>query len=131
LRIISCLPGLYSLLAFVVARRVRVDGNSMYPELCEGDFLLFDRLAYVRDEPRAGDIVLARHPSRDMRIVKRLVATPGQAVRGITLEGGQYWLEGDNAESSDSRDFGPVTRRDLLARAWLVYWPAARLRAIR
>ena len=49
---------------------------------------------------------------------------PGDIAGGRTLVGGEYWVEGDNVgASTDSRAFGPVRRRHLLARAWLIYWP--------
>lgn len=139
LRIISRAPGLYSALAFLLARRVTVRGLSMTPTLLPGERLLFDRLAYVRDRPRAGDIVLVAHPLRPpLRLVKRLAGVPGDVIEGRALRrggggslfgkngsrGGEYWVAGDNEDAStDSREFGPVHRRDLLGRAWLRYWP--------
>jgi signal peptidase I len=131
LRIISAVPGLYSLLAFGAARRVRVEGWSMFPALMPGERALFDRLAYARDRPRRGDIVLAQHPRRNLRMVKRITAVPGDTAGGRALAAGEYWLEGDNADgSTDSRDFGPIPRRQLLARGWLVYWPSDRWRRL-
>ena len=126
LRLISAVPGLYSLLAFLLARRVRIEGRSMAPAFLEGERALFDRLAYRRDRPRTGDIALVQHPERPgLRLVKRIAAVPGQSAGGRLLARGEYWVEGDNAaESTDSRDFGPVRRRHLLARGWLVYWPS-------
>jgi signal peptidase I len=130
LRLLSAVPGLYALLAFACARRVRIEGESMAPALLPGERVLFDRLAYNRGRPRAGDVVLVQHPQRrELRIVKRIVAVPGETARGRTLARGEFWVEGDNARAStDSRDFGPVRRRQLLARGWLVYWPTARWR---
>ena len=60
-------------------------------------------------------------------MVKRLTGVPGDTFGGRTLGRGEYWVVGDNAEeSTDSRVFGPVRRRDLLGRAWVRYWPAER-----
>ena len=126
LRLISAVPGLYALVAFACARRVHLDGISMSPTLLSGERALFDRLAYQRDRPARGDIVLVRHPANpDLRMVKRITAVPGDITRDDTvLERGEYWVEGDNAgASTDSRAFGPVGRQLLLARAWLIYWP--------
>ena len=102
----------------------------MMPALLPGERLLFNRLAFVRDRPRAGDIVLVSHPLRpEFRLVKRLAGVPGDAIDGNTLGRGEYWVLGDNeSESTDSREFGPVHRRDLLGRAWVRYWPTARWR---
>ena len=125
LRLISVVPGLYALLAFACARRVRIHGRSMSPALLPGERVLFDRLAFTRDHPRAGDVALLRRPGRPaLRLVKRITAVPGDIAGGRTLERGEYWVEGDNVgASTDSRSFGPVRRRHLLARAWLVYLP--------
>lgn len=128
LRLISAIPGVYSCLALVFARRVTVRGGSMVPELLPGDGLLVDRLTYVRGGPRRGDIVLVSHPLRpDLRMVKRLTGLPGDTVGERLLARGEYWVEGDNAEAStDSREFGPVRRSDLLGRGWIRYWPVER-----
>lgn len=154
LRLISRLPAAYTCVAFFAARRVAVSGWSMAPALRHGDRVLFDRLAYLRDRPARGDVVLAVHSARPgIRMVKRLVGLPGDAVaiegnrcwvngerighlpgeprgdakHGLRLKSGEYFLAGDDLDfSTDSRELGPVQRRDLLARAWIVYWPPDR-----
>lgn len=143
LRAVSRVPGVYTALAFVLARRSTVRGPSMTPTLLPGERLLFDRLAYVRRRPKAGDIVLVAHPLRpELLLVKRLVGVPGDVVEGRPLggnlfgknvsRGGEYWVLGDNeSESTDSREFGAVRRRDLLGRAWLRYWPTERWEVFR
>ncbi len=96
----------------------------MSPALLPGERVLFDRLAFTRDRPRAGDVALLKRPGRPGLLVKRIKAVPGDTAGGRTLKRGEYWVEGDNVgASTDSRAFGPVRRRHLLARAWLVYWP--------
>jgi signal peptidase I len=132
LRVTSRVPGVYATLAFFVARRVTVNGWSMAPALLSGERLLLDRLAYVRDRPRIGDIVLVAHPLRpQLRMVKRLAGVPGDTTGGRTLARGEYWVLGDNTDgSTDSREFGPVRRRDLLGRAWIRYWPLERWRIL-
>ena len=158
LRALLALPGVYPIVAFLFARRAVIRGGSMYPTLAPGEYVLFDRFAYRRSPPRRGDIVLASHPSRPgMRIVKRVVALPGD---GVTIDGDRCWVNGvpyGQAEgeppasgrtstlgddeylllgdapyaSTDAREFGPVTRHAIQARAWLVYWPPNRARVIR
>ena len=126
LRAVRAIPGVYALLAFLTARRIAVRGGSMLPALAPGERVLFDRLAYVLDRPRTGDIVLARHPARPgVRMIKRVAEREG-------LGRGEYWLLGDNAEgSTDSRTLGAFRRRDIVGRAWVVYWPAERFRRLR
>lgn len=125
LKALSRVPGAYTLLAFLLARRVSVLGPSMLPTLHPGERILFDRLAYLRSRPQVHDIVLVAHPLRpDLRMIKRLAGVPGDTIDNQTLAKGQYWVLGDNStESSDSREFGPIHRQHLLARAWLRYWP--------
>jgi signal peptidase I len=131
------LPGVYQALAFLTARRAVVRGPSMYPTLAPGEYVLFDRLAYRRGPPRPGDVVLAtdpREPAR--RIIKRVAGAPGERVtvdgRTWTLGEGEWLLLGDAPDfSTDGRDFGPVGRESIQARAWLVYWPPNRMRQVR
>jgi signal peptidase I len=154
------LPAVYHLLALLLARRVVVRGWSMYPTLAPGEYVLFDSLAYRLGTPHRGDIVLALHPTRPRhRIVKRVVAVPGDRVatsdgvcwvNGVacddaassgampdpgdagTLSHEEYFLLGDWPDAStDARHFGPVHRRALKARAWLVYWPVRRFRVVK
>jgi signal peptidase I len=154
-------PLLYPLIAFLFARRVVVQGWSMYPTLAPGERVLFDSLAYRGERPRRGDVVLARHPERpSMKLVKRVAAVPGDRVTpqgndwqveeaagqatapsaGAAAGGEQVWtlgedeyfLLGDAPElSTDARHFGAVSGRQIQGRAWLVYWPPQRLRRVR
>jgi len=95
----------------------------MMPALSPGERVLFDRLAYVVDGPRVGDIVLARHPARPgLRMVKRIAEATGADA---------YVLLGDNPDAStDSRTLGSFRRTDIVGRAWVVYWPPERFRVL-
>ncbi len=118
------MPGGYAILAFLTAKRVAVRGRSMLPALAPGERVLFDRLAYVLERPRTGDIVLARHPARPgVRMIKRVAEKVGRD---------EYLLFGDNADAStDSRTLGAFQRGDIVARSWLVFWPPERVRRLR
>ena len=131
-RLVLRLPGVYQALAFLTARRAVVRGPSMYPTLAPEERVLFDRLP-----PRRGDVVLASHPQRPgTRIIKRVAGAPGERVtvgeRTWTLGEGEWLLLGDAPDfSTDGRDFGPVGRESIQARAWFVYWPPRRMRRVR
>ncbi|MES2106424.1 MAG: signal peptidase I, partial [Pseudomonadota bacterium] len=70
----------------------QVPSSSMYPTLVEGDRVIADRLAYdvkipftdviVKHiaDPQRGDIVTFSSPEDGMRLVKRLIAVPGDVV---------------------------------------------------
>ena len=70
---------------------------------------------------RPGDVVVARRPDRPhLEIIKR--------IRSIDAAG-SIFLVGDNPrESTDSRDFGPVSREQVLARVRWRYWPLPPIR---
>ena len=97
--------------------RVAVAGDSMRPTLDDGDWLLCRRAPAARGV-RQGDVVVLERPDRrGLLIVKRAVR---RAPEG-------WWVEGDNAAASDdSRLFGPVPDRFVVARVAARYWPRPR-----
>lgn len=98
-----------------------------------GDRLLVESLTYRLRPPRIGEAVLVSWPyalarRKDDAVVdiKRVTAGPGQRAtlpEGARVLGADEWyLLGDNlSESTDSRQLGPVRRRDLLGRVWFKY----------
>jgi nickel-type superoxide dismutase maturation protease len=104
--------------------RVIVEGGSMAPALAPGDWAL----AIPVRRPRVGDVVVVEHPGRPgYEMVKRLIAGPAGRVGDRILGSDEWWIEGDFAHAStDSRQFGPVTRDRLKAKVVLIYWPKER-----
>ena len=93
-------------------RTVEVTGDSMLPALRPGDWLLVRSGARVAP----GDVVVARHPRRDLLIVKR----------AARREGDGWWLESDNQRAAgrqDSWDFGAVADDLIVGRVVARYWP--------
>ncbi len=103
--------------------RVEVRGWSMAPALADGDWALA-----VRGGPRRGAVVVLEDPRRPgVELVKRVVAGPGDvAPDGQVLGPDAWWVEGDGAGSTDSRDFGPVAGAAVRGRVVLVWWPRLR-----
>jgi len=109
---------LTTIITFFTGIRARVNGWSMYPTLSPGEGVLFQRYG----DPAVGDIVLAKDPRDGRDLIKRIAEIDGPDA---------YVLLGENPESStDSREFGPVSRAALIGRAWLVYWPPRHARRL-
>ena len=87
----------------------------MTPRLRPGALVVARRID-DRTPLRVGDVVVARRPDRpELEIIKRITAIDA---------GGAIFLAGDNpAASTDSRQFGAVTRQHIVARVRWRYWP--------
>ena len=144
------LTAIIFLLVNTATGRFRIEGQSMEPNLHDSEYVLIDKISYLLHPPERGDvIVLLRPGERDY--IKRIIGLPGDTVEirggqvlvnGVVLEEpyisqpiradlparqvepDRYFVMGDNRNnSSDSRSFGTVAAKDIVGRAWLVYWP--------
>ena len=86
---------------------VKVNGNSMWPTLRDGDIARFEKIDSKLIEPNL--IVLFKHPfKKDFNLIKRI----------STIEGGEVFLVGDNPDpnaSEDSHNFGLIDIEDIIA----------------
>jgi Peptidase S24-like len=97
---------------------VVVRGRSMEPTLRDGDRLL----VVPGGRPRAGRVAVVHLPGGRPLSVKRLA---------FPAEGG-WWVERDNpAEGVDSWQVGAIPAADVVAIAWLRYWPPRRVGRVR
>lgn len=122
----------------------RVIGDSMAPLLKNNDWIITDRLVYLRSDPSFGDIVVIHKKDvLDQPIVKRVIGVPldtleieagklyrnhklvqndfaamdkSENMKKITVPKNCYFLMGDNRKvSNDSRRWkNPFVRRDEL-----------------
>ena len=142
-----------ALLHLLTSLPYRIEGDSMLPNLDDGQYVLITRSSRPLER---GDIVVHRHPmGLDGYYVKRIIGLPGEHVR---IESGQVYVDevpleedypilgpdqndppqkewwndaseyvmiGDNRREShdDSRAFGSVPAALILGRVWLRYWP--------
>jgi signal peptidase I len=72
----------------------RVEGDSMFPTLHNGEYILVDKVSYLLHSPRRGDIIVfhavpALQPDRDF--IKRIVAVPGDTV---AVRNGSVYING-------------------------------------
>lgn len=151
--------GLMAVILFVLlqatVQNTVVEGQSMEPNLADGQRLLVNKLAYRFGEPQRGDIVVIDSPrGTSEKLIKRIVGMPGEEIElrqgrvyidGRLLEEfyhprvgmrpypptviapDHYFLLGDNRDhSGDSRVWGPVHSEMIVGRAWLSLWPPER-----
>lgn len=111
----------------LLVRRNVVEGRSMLRAYGPGDHVLVESLTYRLRRPRVGEVVVLRRPGgAARRVLKRVVAGPGTRVsvwgEDRVLGPGEWFVLGDNLdESTDSREWGPVGTKDIVARVWLKY----------
>lgn len=143
--------------------RVTVSGSSMNPTLNSGDVVLVNRLAYDLGRPDRFDAAVFVRPGSGMNI-KRVVGLPGETVQildqviyidgeplevpkaleavaipgvaeyPIELGDDEYFLLGDNHESSEDSRFatiGNIRREQFIGKAWLRFQPLSDFGLIR
>lgn len=139
--------------------QVRVSGNSMQPLLDARDVVLVNRLAYDLGRPGRFDVVVFERGD-EKKNVKRVIGLPGETVQirdGLVFVNGsplkapdgleqvslagmaenpivlgedEYFLLGDNRDSSEDSRFaniGNVKREQIQGKVWLRILPLLRL----
>jgi signal peptidase I len=115
---------LMSLFRSVIADWNHVPSGSMEPSILVGDRILVDKLAYdlclsfthislmQLDQPKRGDIVIFESAVADERLVKRLIALPGDRV---AMRDNRLWLNGEwlNYRKTEENAAGAVLSEDL------------------
>jgi len=143
------------LITFVI-QGFRVFGSCMEPNLRTGERLIGNKFVYRFGDPGRGDVVVFRFPPEPKKVfIKRIVALPGETVeirQGTVFVNGEALAEpyvrkaahgdfppqrvpegnvfvlGDNRDvSNDSRFWGDLPVKNIQAKAWLRYWPVARM----
>lgn len=108
-----------------------------------GDVLLTEYVSPRLKRIKSGDVVVAVKPT-DARVmvVKRVRGMGGEKIWvhpknehhpvEIIVPDGYVWLEGDNAaQSTDSREYGPVPMELVRGRVVLRFWPASQAGFVR
>jgi len=86
-------------------RLLKITGSSLNPEYQEGDFVLATTVPFLFRPPRAGDVVILRHPAYGT-LIKRLTR----------LGPDGFEVASDNPDGLDSRALGVLPLRDLTGR---------------
>ena len=157
--VVLCLAW-FSVYAF--GTQVQISGQSMTPCLQAGDVVLMNRLSYDLGSPDRMDVVVFQREDRRAN-VKRVIGLPGETVQirqgriwidgkeletepelsRVSLAGlaenpvllgeDEYFLLGDNRDSSEDSRFvniGNVKREQILGKVWLRVMPLVDLQLI-
>ena len=144
---VSLLIAVAAVILYAFFWPIRVTGNSMSPSVNHGDHLALSRFLGRFGSLSSGDVVLVRIDGNTA--IKRLAAVPGDHIRmdlGMLyingaaahwvlygncdkivdkiLDFNEFFLLGDNLEiSTDSRHFGPINQRQIVAKILMRYFP--------
>jgi len=138
----------------------QVVGPSMSPTLKEGNIILVNKLSYRFKKIKREDIVVVsvKHKYMIKRVIglpgetveykdnklyingvyyeedfidTNTVKTEDFATNGVIPEG-KYLVLGDNREDSeDSRDYGLISKGDIIGKAWIRFWPISQIKFIK
>lgn len=150
-------------IVYAFGTSVTVSGNSMQPVLKNGDVVLMNRLAYDFGSPDRMDLVVFSRGGGENNI-KRVIGLPGETVQieggviyidgavleaedglgqvelaglardPVTLGNDEYFLLGDNRESSEDSRFsnvGNVKKEQIQGKAWVRISPVTAFGPIR
>ena len=96
---------------------VKVAGGSMLPAYRDGDWLLVSWLDSAPGTEAVGNslvskvVVVERDERPEIFLVKRVQK----------FHAGNYWVEGDNSESTDSRTWGWIAPSEIVGRVLFRY----------
>ncbi len=78
------------IIVFVVAFALRyfviqpfiVDGESMMPNFVNNEYLLAEKISYMIDSPKRGDVIVFKYPKNpSVNYIKRIIGLPGETVK--------------------------------------------------
>lgn len=146
-------------LVYSFCTQVPVSGNSMQPVLNSEDVVLVNRLSYDLGAPKRFDIVVFEREDQKKN-VKRVIGLPGERIQikggfifingellnaendleqvslagradsPIQLEKDEYFLLGDNRDSSEDSRFsniGNVKRKQIQGKVWFRMFPLLKM----
>lgn len=134
-----------------------VKGASMEDTLFNQERLICNKIVYRFSEPKHGDIIIFKPPvDQNHNYIKRVIGVEGDRIKivdgvvylngerieedyithhsletipEITVQKNSFFVLGDNrVNSSDSRYWGFVPRKNIIGKASVVFWPITKAR---
>lgn len=134
-----------------------VRGASMEPTLHNNERLIANKISYRFESPKRSEIIIFKPPLEIKRnYIKRIIGIPGDKIEiikgeiylndnkleenyieyksyedvfAILVPDDSFFVLGDNrSNSSDSRYWGFVPRKNVVGKAWVVFWPLNKIR---
>jgi len=96
-------------------RLLKIRGRSLHPDFRAGDYVLAAGFPFLTSRIKKDDVILFHH---------RLHGTLVKRVQQV-LDGGEaFQVRGTQIDSTDSRDFGPVPRTQVMGKViWHIRQP--------
>ncbi|MBQ6574609.1 MAG: signal peptidase I [Lachnospiraceae bacterium] len=93
-----------ALLAFCLDKFIIVNAKipsaSMEPTIMTGDRLIGNRLAYINEDPKRGDVVIFLYPDNEKEyFIKRVIGLPGETVE---IRDGKVYINGSEEPLDES-----------------------------
>ncbi len=140
-----------------IAQITQIKGRSMEPSLVNGERIINVKFVYKIEEPKRGEVVIFKPPFPTKETyIKRIIGLPGEKVEiregyvyindkllkepYITnrshdnwgpkiIPPDMYFVLGDNrVNSSDSRVWGFLPKKNIIGKAILIFWPLNKLK---
>ena len=134
-----------------------VRGASMEPTLHDRERLIANKISYRFESPGRNEIIIFKPPIGIKRnYIKRIIGIPGDKIEIVDgkiyvndqaleepyvkhrsyenipptiIPADSFFVLGDNRpNSSDSRYWGFVPRKNVVGKAWVVFWPLNKIR---
>lgn len=83
---------IFALIYLFVAQFHKVSGQSMFPTMHNGDFLITEKISYRFGEPKHDQIVVLKNPRNESQdFIKRIIGLPGDTIK---IENNSIFLNG-------------------------------------